>query len=241
MRILAFDTATRATSVALADLPGGAVAERRDDPAPGQRPGHAARLLPLAVELLEAGRIGWDGVQRLAVGIGPGTFTGLRIGIASARGLAHALEVPLVGISTLESLAIGAAGQAGADGAETVWAVLDARRGEVFASAWRLGGDRTLGPCLRDATVLVPERLAEELAQSGANAMAVGDGTVEFREVLERSGVLIPEDRSKLHKVSAVHHCWLAVGEEAGEPDQVRPAYLRFPDAEIARQTRHRP
>ena len=86
MRILAFDTATRATAVALAGT-GERVLEARDDPPPGERPRHASRLLPLTAELLERAGIGFEDIDRLAVGVGPGTFTGLRIGVATARAL----------------------------------------------------------------------------------------------------------------------------------------------------------
>jgi tRNA threonylcarbamoyladenosine biosynthesis protein TsaB len=107
LRILAFDTATPATVVALCG-PGGEAEEARDDPPPGRRPGHATRLMPLAVGLLEQAGIGWDDLERIAVGIGPGTFTGLRIGIATARALARARGIPLTGVSTLHSVALNA-------------------------------------------------------------------------------------------------------------------------------------
>src|SRR5579859_1792491 len=95
VRILALDTATRATAVALAGA-GPDVLEARDDPTAGRRPNHATRLLPLAAMLLERAHIDWANLEQIAVGIGPGTFTGLRIGVATARGLAHGLGIPLV-------------------------------------------------------------------------------------------------------------------------------------------------
>jgi tRNA threonylcarbamoyl adenosine modification protein YeaZ len=111
--------------------------EARDDPPPGDRPRHTTRLLPLVEELLGRAGMSFDDLDRVAVGIGPGTFTGLRIGIATARALAQARALPLVGVSTLHSLAYGAE-VALADGhaIETVVPTLDARRGEVFAAAW---------------------------------------------------------------------------------------------------------
>ena len=104
--------------------------EVRDDPEPGARPMHAARLLAAAEEALGAAGVGWEDVDRLAIGVGPGSFTGLRIGIATARALAQGRGLPLVGVSSLEALARGAA-------APLVLAVLDARRGEAFAAAWQ--------------------------------------------------------------------------------------------------------
>ncbi len=238
MRILAFDTATPATTVALWDTAGAdPPREARDDPAPRERPGHARQLLPLIAELLEREKTGWGQIDRLAVGVGPGTFTGLRIGIATARGLSRARAIPLVGISTLESLALGARLDPHLpESAGTVLATLDARRREVFAAAWRLadGGPDgirrpSFGPC-----VLRPEALAQKLRALGPAVIAVGDGAVEFREVLERSGASIPVVSSELHRVSATNHCRLAPVKGAGSPEQVSPEYLRLPDAELA-------
>ena len=113
MKILAFDTATAATTVALAD--GNDVLEHRDDPPGGTRPRHTSRLMPLIVEVLDEAGVGWGQLDRIAVGVGPGTFTGLRIGVSTARALAEATDVELVGISTLESLALNADGRSDAD------------------------------------------------------------------------------------------------------------------------------
>lgn len=238
MRILAFDTATRATAVALCDLGDGDLElEARDDPRRGARPRHAMRLLELVTQLLEQSSTSWEQVDRIAVGVGPGTFTGLRIGVATARALARARGIPLVGVSTLESLALGGLSAAGDDPA-TVLAVLDARRGEVFAAGWR--GGRAGGTSSREQLLapraIAPDDLAALIPDLGPTALAIGEGAVEFREALERSGALVPEDESELHSVSAINHCRLAGGLRAGAPDEVRPEYLRLPDAEIARR-----
>lgn len=228
MIVLAFDTATRATAVALAGAGGtGEAIEARDDPPPGARPSHASRLLPLAAELLDRSRIGWHEVDRIAVGVGPGTFTGLRIGVATARALAQALGAELVGVSTLQSLAAGARDAAGE---HPVLAVLDARRGEVFAAGWR--DDATL----LEPRACRPETLVETVERLEAAPLAVGDGAVEFREVLERSGAVIPADDSELHRVSAGNHCRIARTLQPAVPEAVRPEYLRLPDAEVARR-----
>jgi tRNA threonylcarbamoyladenosine biosynthesis protein TsaB len=230
MTILGFDTATSATAVALWDEPRGLALEARDDPPAGARPAHTGRLLELIVDVLDRARIGWDGVERIAVGIGPGTFTGLRIGIATARALAQAREIPLVGISTLESLAFGAA-SAGAGGG-AVAPVLDARRGEAFAAAWRMP---ELDP-LVSPRALSPQALAALAAGLRPAPLAVGDGAIKFREVLEPSGASVPEDTSQLHWVNAINHCRLAGDRDASAPDQIRPEYLRLPDAELTRR-----
>jgi tRNA threonylcarbamoyladenosine biosynthesis protein TsaB len=239
--ILGLDTATRATTTALLNLEAGTVIERRDDPARGERPRHTTRLLALAVEaMLEAG-CGWEDLTRIAVGVGPGTFTGLRIGVSTARALAAARDLPLVGVSTLQSLAHGAAAAAASEG-RAVLAVLDARRAELFAAAWSPGtvADPAAPPLLAPCA-LSPEALAEALPGSTTGWLAVGEGAVEFRAVLERSGdgrVLIPDNGSELHRVSAIDHCRLAIGLPSQNHGDVRPAYLRLPDAELTLRAR---
>ena len=164
MRILAFDTATPATTVALADLPApgpgpgpdGTAIELRDDPAPGSRPNHTSRLLDLIETVLGQTGTGWSEIDRIAVGIGPGTFTGLRIGIATAQALARARELPLVGVSTLHALALPATDETPN---RAVLAVLDARRGEAFAAAWASGSRPRREPPQLPPAVLAPEPL----------------------------------------------------------------------------------
>ncbi len=229
---LAFDTATRATAVALGG-PGDVMMEARDDPPPGHRPQHAAKLLPLCADLLDRAGVSFAALDRLAVGIGPGTFTGLRIGVASARALSSAARVPLVGISTLQALALNAVGEAGFD---AVLAVLDARRGEAFIAAWlagRIGGPE---PALIAPAAVGPDGLADRLLGVDMTVLALGEGAIAFREVLERSGALVPDDDSELHRVSAVNHCAIARTLEPSDPERVGPEYLRLPDAELARR-----
>jgi|SRR5579884_522691 len=235
MRILALDTATSATTVALAGVEDSPL-EARDDPPPGVRGRHGQLVLGLAETVLERAGIGWEALDRLAVGVGPGTFTGLRIGIATAQALARAREIPLAGVSTLQSLAMNAGFRSDVD---AVLAVIDARRTEVFAAAWPITEVLDGAAALLPARVSSPTELAEWLAgRSALRWLALGDGAVEFRVILERSGVLVPEDRSELHKVTAVNHCRLAARLPADALDQVRPEYLRLPDAELARRAK---
>jgi tRNA threonylcarbamoyladenosine biosynthesis protein TsaB len=233
VKILGLDTATPATAVALLDAATGGTLEGRDDPRPGERPRHMAALMTLVVNQMRALGVGWEDIDRIAVGVGPGTFTGLRIGVATARALAYARDIPVVGVSTLQSLALGAARAADPE-EDAVAAVIDARRGEVFAAGWSLSdvSDPHAEPLLKPRAVRV-DALAETLLERRLKWLAAGDGSVACRAALERAGARIPKDDSKGNRVSAIEHCRLALGLRPGPPEAVRPEYLRLPDAEI--------
>lgn len=219
MIVVGFDTATAAAAVGLIG-PDGATYERHELPEPGGRPRHTAALLPLAVELLEEAGLDWDRIGRIAVGVGPGGFTGLRIGIATARGLAQATGIGLVPVSSLRALA------AGAEHDGPVAAVIDARRGEVYAAVF--DGDREL----LAAGARTPEILAAELAPlAGAGLLCVGDGAVRFRSVLQSSGAAIPPDGAGAHGVRALAVCRLGASGAPVPPSAVVPDYVRRPDA----------
>lgn len=218
MIVLGLDTATNATVAGVLDR-SGTVTEVRDDPEPGVRPGHANRLLGAAEAALQRAGLAWEQVDRIAVGVGPGSFTGLRIGIATARALAQGRGLPLVGVSSLEALALGAGD------AELVLAVLDARRGEAFAAAWR-GGALVL-----PAAALSPEALVERVGALGGSPLAVGDGAVRFRGPLEAAGALVPPDEDGAHRLRAEHVCRLGAAGNPIDRDALLPDYLREPDA----------
>jgi tRNA threonylcarbamoyladenosine biosynthesis protein TsaB len=230
MRVLAFDTATALTAVALRDFDDEAGVCLRtvvdltavDEPPVGGRPGHAQRLLTLIHELLEQSGAGWEAIDRIAVGRGPGTFTGLRIGIATAQALATASGAALVGVSTLMSLERAALARLAAP--RPVLAVIDARRGEAFVA-----GDG-LSP-----SVLRPEALGDVAGKRASNGvMAVGDGAVKFRGLLEQAGAEVPPDDAAAHRVSAREHCRLGAIAAPAADGRLEPEYLRLPDAEIA-------
>jgi tRNA threonylcarbamoyladenosine biosynthesis protein TsaB len=232
MRIVALDTATRATATAVADVVPGEppqfAVERYQEPPAGGRPGHARELLGALDDVLKASGAGWSRVDRIAVGVGPGTFTGLRIGVASAQALARSRAIPLVGVSSLHALGLGAAEWRRA----AVLALIDARRGEVFAAGWPAGGDLQQPPSAPKPSVLAPEQLQDHVARG---SVAVGDGAIKFRATLEQLGVSVPGDHVPVHRVSAISHCRLAVAlDPAPSPQDVQPAYLRIPDAEMA-------
>jgi tRNA threonylcarbamoyladenosine biosynthesis protein TsaB len=224
--VLGFDTATPDTVVALS-VDGREPDELRHAPAPGERPGHAAQLLPLARALLERAGLRFGDLDRIAVGVGPGTFTGLRIGVATARALAQASGAQLCAVSTLQALAAAS----GHDG--PVLAVLDARRGEAFAAAWE-GSERLAGP-----VAVAPEALAGLVGGHHAGSwLAVGDGALAFRAQLEPAAVTVPAAGSPCHRVSAIAICRLAAISPTVERDALVPEYVRLPDAEEARRRR---
>jgi tRNA threonylcarbamoyladenosine biosynthesis protein TsaB len=216
MVLVAFDTASPSTvtGVLRAD---GRVFEARDDPPPDSRGEHAARLLPLLEQALADAGVAWEEVERIAVGAGPGGFTGLRIGVATARALAQGRGLPLVPVGSLAALAGGAEG--------TVAAVLDARRGEVFAGVWE-DGRELIAPA-----ALAPAELARRLAALGAPVRAAGDGAIRFRAELERVGVTVPADGSSVHRIGAESLLRLGAAGEPAERDRLLPDYLREPDA----------
>jgi tRNA threonylcarbamoyladenosine biosynthesis protein TsaB len=233
--VLGFDTATPGTAVGLR-LADGTVLEAYDDPPAGERPGHTTRLLPLADGLLAQAGLEWGALERIAVGVGPGTFTGLRIGVATARGLAQALGVELVGVSTLRALAEGAL-RASPGAEREVLAVIDARRGEVFVGGYATGVElfapRALAPSALASVLASVESVAYGASSlPGPGWVAVGDGAVSYRTALEDLGIEVPEDASPLHRVSGACICELALG--ASPSEGVLPDYLRRPDAELA-------
>ena len=189
---------------------------------PTGRPLHATRLLE-EVERTAAAAGGWEAVDLLAVGLGPGTFTGLRVGIASARGLSVGLGLTVRGVCTLDALAAGI-GEAGAAGERL--AVLDGWRGEVFAALYSAEGERLWEPA-----VYRPEELSERIAALEETPAVAGAGAVRFRQELAQDGVRIADDSDPVHRVAGRHVCALAAvaGEASGG---LAPIYLRPPDAE---------
>ena len=197
MLTLAFDTATDVATSALV----------RDGETLGERTSRAVTVLEDAHELLASTGASPRDLDALVVGTGPGSFTGMRIGLAAARGLALALELPVAGVSTLAALAEGSPGAV---------PVVDAKRGEVFTL---VEGEPA---CLR------PEDLPLE-----AGATCVGNGAIRYRALLERAGARVPPRDSDTHVPRASLHVSLA--REFGDAERVEPLYVRTPDADRAR------
>jgi tRNA threonylcarbamoyladenosine biosynthesis protein TsaB len=186
----------------------------------------------LASDLLAQAELRWGEVERIAVGVGPGTFTGLRIGVATARGLAQSLGVDVVAVGTLRVLAQAAiAARAVRDTGRDVLAAIDARRGEVFVAAYTRQGEELAAP-----RALAPEGVVGLAAEIGAGRrwLAVGDGAIRFRVQLEAVDVAVAVEGSPLHRVDAGVLCELALTASRGAPEAVLPDYRRRPDAEIA-------
>ena len=227
--VLAFDTATNATVVGLS-VGGEVVCELADRPNSDERPRHAERLLLLCEQALNQANIGWNDLARIGVGVGPGTFTGLRIGVATAQGLAQASGVELVAVSTLEALALSAQT---AEPTLHVAAVGDARRGEAYVAAWSPSGERTV-----DDQACPPQRLVAVLDAGSGATIAVGDGALIFRKELEIGSIAVPDDGSVLHQLAGAALCQLASSGEPVGAKALVPSYVRQSDAEISLQAR---
>jgi tRNA threonylcarbamoyladenosine biosynthesis protein TsaB len=226
--ILGFDTSTSLTAVAVTS--GSRVAfECGLEADPAGRPRHATELLARIDEGVRAAG-GWDRIEAIAVGIGPGSFTGLRIGVATARALGQALGKPLVPVSSLAALGRGI-GKHPSGGGRLRLAAIDARRREVFAALYDEHGAVAWEPF-----VAGPPILAERVAELEAAPLAAGDGSLRFRQELEAAGAEVPGGDDPVHRLSARHICRLAEGEAPVRPESVKPMYLRRPDAEVWRE-----
>jgi tRNA threonylcarbamoyladenosine biosynthesis protein TsaB len=194
MLTLAFDTATAVATSALV----------AGDEVLGERVSRAQTLLEDVDALLRQAGSHPSELDRLAVGVGPGSFTGVRIGLAVARGLALSLDLQGSGVSTLAALAAGAPG---------ALPVVDAKRREVFAL---LHGE---------PHVVTPHELPLE-----SGTVCVGDGARRYRTLLVERGAMVPPDDDERHLPRARFHAALA-GDPV-PVDELEPLYLRVPDAD---------
>ena len=203
--ILAIDTCLFACSAAV--VQDGAVLAGRVEP---RSRGHQERLAPLVAEVMaEAGGVGFDQLDRIAVTVGPGSFTGLRVGLAFAKGLSAALAIPAVGVGSLEALAQPHKGR--------VFAVLDAKRGQVYLQAFADG-----------AAVSAPDALPIETAAARVAELAP--------DILVGTGAALLAQMRPSAQAIAVDHADPAAIAALGasrSPVPPRPLYLRAPDAKL--------
>lgn len=174
--------------------------------------GHSERIAGFARDAAAQAGLAFTDLDRIGVTVGPGSFTGLRVGLAFAQGLAAALDRPVVGVSALDALA------ASASEASEVAALIDARRGQVYARFWRDGEADGV------AEALTLEAAAARIEVMGTGAVLIGSGAALFTEVSADMTILsldgpAPEALARL----------AAAAEPASAP--ARPLYLRAPDA----------
>ncbi len=233
MLILALDSSTGVVTVAVAragEDASGAGEARREVLAEISVPSRGASetLLPAAHAALNLAGVDLSEVERILVGVGPGTFTGIRIALAAARALSLATSAALSKNSTLNALAAPASLDAGDP---DVLAVLDAKRRQVFAQRFASDGPRGEILCATPGELAAQLPVREESREK--DMLLVGDGAVRYREELSGLG-RIPADASPLHRVTATGHV-LSADLAPVPAREVVPLYVREPDAEVRR------
>jgi tRNA threonylcarbamoyladenosine biosynthesis protein TsaB len=198
---------------------------------------HAETLTPAIEFLCRQARVEMADLGAVAVDLGPGLYTGLRVGISSAKALAYARRLPVIGVPSLDLLAFPLRHTD-----HTIVCVIDARRGEVFHATYRPspGGVQRLG----DPQVSSPEDLASDLLAIRGDVLLVGDGALRYREAFEGIKRVEVADHGLAHPMASslvqLAHA-RALREEFVGPQEVAPLYLRRPDAEINWQRREHP
>ncbi len=188
---------------------------------------HSRRLLGTVSWLMQAAGVDWPEVDGIAVSLGPGSFTGLRIGLAAAKGLAMAADIPLIGVETLDALALSCTGAM-----ERICPVLDARKQEVYAALYQVESN-TYPVRLSDDQALGPELLAESIDRPTVMA---GPGVSVYGEVFEKNSLIrllpVALTRPRALYVGLLAERLLKTGRLL-DPATVRPKYVRASEAEI--------
>lgn len=222
MRVLAIETSTPSSSVALADGRQIVASAARLD-----RRGHSAFLVPAIDFCFD--QAGWrpEDLDGIAVDVGPGLYTGIRVGLAAAQGLAAAIGVPLLPAVSLDALALRAA-----TGHRHIWAVVDVRRNELAVASYH----PVPGGVVKDAIpeVMTHEELRAALESDPREVLlvgdtdAVGDATLRGLHRVKRAGPRYPQAEALVEATAAALEA-----DEIPHPDEVRPLYLREPDVQI--------
>lgn len=244
MNLLAIESATNLVGAAVL-TDGGSAAERSHQ---GGRQ-HAELLAPAVQEVCALSGLTLADIGVIAVDVGPGLFTGLRVGVSTAKALAQGLGIGVLAVSSLDVLAAGAAALAGPAGAGHVVVVVDGRRGEVFTAGYRFEGgppdpDQVLDPapaCVSAPELVTPEALIQTLIERpgpGEPVLIVGDGAVRYLHLL----AAVPGgDLERADQVSSPSPLVLArlarrrlqAGATPATPSEVVPDYRRQADARI--------
>lgn len=228
MKILAVDTATQRCSVALVDDKS-VISEYSVD----HKDTHSKFVMGMIHEVLTTSGLTVDDLNGLAVTVGPGSFTGLRIGLSTVEGLAFAGGKPVTGISTLEALAYALYGTQ-----LLICPILDARRKEVYTGRYRFHGQNLV--CASPPMVV---GLRESLADIRTSAIFIGDATDAYRDMIDHClgelAVFAPPSQNYI-RASVVGHLAMVrfTMEGAVDPAQLTPVYLRKSDAEKKFKTR---
>ena len=217
MRVLAIDTALAACSAAVLDTAHGGIVASESLP---MIRGHAEALIPLIGRVMKASGLVFGELDRVVVTTGPGSFTGLRVGIAAARGLGLATELPVVGVSTLSAYA---APYLGADDISPVVAAIDARHQQVYLQVFGPGGRTLIGPRLAPLSEAVRAASDASARIVGSAAQAVADGLAETAPMPVTVDARGAPDIGWVAQIGAVV-------PEASAP--AKPQYLRAPDAQ---------
>ncbi len=194
---------------------------------------HSRTLLPMAEDMLRNTETELSQVDRIAVSYGPGSFTGIRIGVATVKGLCWGSEKPAVGVSTLEAMAWN--GVAFGQGA-LICGAMDARRGQIYNALFEIDGEKPVRLC-RDRAISLQE-LAEDIKNCGKTIFVVGDGACLCYNHLKICGLdaaLAPEP---IRTQSAWGVCMAAQDKPAADAAGLLPVYLRLSQAERERQAR---
>ncbi len=228
MLILAFESSARAASAAL-------VRDGKLISQYSQCSGltHSRTLLPMGEDMLKNAELSLGDVDLLAVAHGPGSFTGVRIGVSMVKGLAWAGDKPCVGVSTLEAMAWHGLAAGG-----LICPVMDARRSQVYNALFRIADGKPVR--LTEDRAIALSELASQLRQLGEPAFLVGDGAELSWRALTEQGIaciLAPEN---LRMQSAWGVAMAAQDKEPGSADSLLPVYLRLSQAERERQERLR-
>lgn len=226
MLILAFESSAKAASVALCDG-GNLIAQTT------QNCGltHSVTLLPMAQALLKNSGCDLSDIELFAVAHGPGSFTGIRIGVSAVKGLAWAGNKSAVGVSTLKAMAYN--GLAFGEDA-LLCCVMDARRSQVYNALFTVRGGRPERLCADRAASL--EELAGELRRLERPAYLIGDGTSLTAAFLQQAGIPAVPAPEPLRTQSAWGVAMAALEETPGTADDLLPVYLRLSQAERERQ-----